>query len=161
MFFPHYQDLDHEDQEWLLSKLPIFYAIFEQCGYVPEEKFDEILSEKPNIDNSPDRNGKPLNDMATNRQRCLIINDNKLEEHKRAREEQRRAVDSSTKNKKKNKKCPLCQKTKSLSLNWGNCKNNGCNFKCCPDCTQVLLVHEDVCDHGKEIQPKRKKQKKT
>ncbi len=39
-----------------MSKLPIFYALFDQCGYVPVEKFDEILSEKSNIYNSPERN---------------------------------------------------------------------------------------------------------
>ncbi len=56
--------------------------IFDQCGYVPEEKFNEILSEKPNIDNSPERNGKSLNDISTNCQRCLVIDNNKMEQHK-------------------------------------------------------------------------------
>ena len=49
---PHYINLPIDDREWLLSKLSDFYRTFDEFGYVPEEKFDQILAEGPNIDNS-------------------------------------------------------------------------------------------------------------
>ena len=158
---PHYLNLEHEDQEWLISKLPEFYALFDSLGYVPEEQFDEILSEREHIDNTSERKGKALNYMVTIRQRCLIIDNNMLEQHKRAREEQRAAVNSSNKKKPKSKKCPVCLKIRSLELNWESCRNNGCPWRCCPNCIQALPVHEDACTHGEEKQPKRKKQRNT
>ena len=45
-----------------------------ELGFVPEDEFQRILSEEEEVDNSPAKTGKPLNEMVTNRQRAMIIN---------------------------------------------------------------------------------------
>jgi hypothetical protein len=57
----------------VLQKVPQFN--FEN-GYIPEESF-QLLHERPNIENSNQAN---LNDFVTNRQHCLLIGNNKLNE---------------------------------------------------------------------------------
>ena len=81
---PHYNNLSQERKDYLLSKLPLFYEIFNENGYIPEAEYDRIFHENPEVDNSPERKGMQLNDMVTNLQ---IIGKNLLQQHQQLRQE--------------------------------------------------------------------------
>jgi len=71
---PHFRSLSQEAADFVLGAIDPLSDSFTQHGMVSEEYFSEVLSGFPGVDNSPVRTGKSLNDMATNRQRALMIN---------------------------------------------------------------------------------------
>lgn len=71
----HFRELSKPDAEWVISTaIPAATKICSEKGFVPEEDLKRILNERPSVDNSVARKKKQLNDMATNRQRALILN---------------------------------------------------------------------------------------
>lgn len=141
---PHWYNLNSADQNWLISKLPEFYEIFTQNGYIPEETYDNILGERSHIDTPPHRVGMLLNDMVINRQRNLIIGTNMLHVHQLKRKE----IQLENSKKQKNKKCNFCSHLKPVEINWSICKFKGCTFKLCSDCSFMMSQHEVKCSHG-------------
>jgi hypothetical protein len=70
---PHFQMLDQEDADEVFNSIDYFVPIVEENGFVPEDDYD-CYFENANIDgvildNKRDRKGKPLNELAVNRQR--------------------------------------------------------------------------------------------
>lgn len=86
---PHFLTLATDDAKSLIDSLPQFYDIFSNYGYIPEDCFDEILSS--DVDNCPKRKGQALNNLAVNRQRCMIISERSFFEHAQMREEDARS----------------------------------------------------------------------
>ena len=126
-----------------MNKLPLFYEIFNENGYIPEAEYDRIFHENPDVDNSPERKGMQLNDMVTKRQRCLIIGKNLLQQHQQLRQEN--VIQSTQNHRQKKRKCGYCGILKSVELNWIKCKHSRCNINYCPICQENIAGHENVC----------------
>ena len=70
-----------DDCDLLVSKLPDFQKGFESYQCIPEETYRSILGSNDRVDNCPFKSGKLLNEMDTNRQRCLILSESGYYEH--------------------------------------------------------------------------------
>jgi hypothetical protein len=44
--------LDIEKQNWLVSKLHDFYQIFNENRYIPEEAYERVFVDNPEVDNA-------------------------------------------------------------------------------------------------------------
>jgi hypothetical protein len=136
---PHYNLLPDDDAKWVLGKIPELCSIFLENSYIPEDSFN-LLHERPNVDNSQQVN---LNDLVTNRQRCLIIGANKLKEHQILRTEPSNPSSKKT----KGTKCfnPTCFSRNVQSLaTWKKCKVKNCRIRSCEKeaCENMLHIHE-------------------
>jgi hypothetical protein len=125
---------------WVLQKIPQFNEIFFENGFIPEESF-ELLHERPNIDNSNQAN---LNDFVTNRQRCLLIGNNKLEEHQNLRNE----INNRRRRRGRQTVCfnPTCMSSQiNQGSVWIKCGVARCTKKSCGAdlCNQMLKAHEE------------------
>lgn len=72
----HYRKLSKIDSKFLQNCIPELARIFTIKDFIPEEDFSRILGQR---DNHIPTTGKPLNFMATNRQRSVGLSQNLLE----------------------------------------------------------------------------------
>jgi hypothetical protein len=119
---------------------------------LPEAEFERVFADNPDVDNSPDRQGKPLNMMTTNRQRCFMLGDNLLQ----ILEQQK---DNQISRQLKRKRCGLCGNLKSTDLVWTNCKYKGCPTKYCPNCQEEIAGHKSRCGYAEKSRKEQKKKK--
>jgi hypothetical protein len=102
-----------------LGQLPYLEDMFRQYHYILEEIFDEVLEDLEQEIGVHQKEGKPLNDLVTNRQHCLILGQNSLMEHQSMRIEDqlsqkiRECTRKETKKSKKNRK--ICSNWECLS----------------------------------------------
>jgi len=72
---PAFCEMSEEDAVFVVDSIPEMAELVRQKGYVPEEDFARIFAARPDCPQpSVKESGKPLNEMATNRQRAMIIN---------------------------------------------------------------------------------------
>lgn len=72
---PAFCEMSEEDAVFVVDTIPEMAELVRQKGYVPEEDFARIFAARPECPQpSVKESGKPLNEMATNRQRAMIIN---------------------------------------------------------------------------------------
>lgn len=70
---PHFRKLNQLDADRVMECLPRFAELVETKGMVEETDYKTLLGEIANADNCGERNGKPLNDMTTSRQRATVV----------------------------------------------------------------------------------------
>jgi hypothetical protein len=99
------------------------------------------------------RHGKSLNEMSTNRQRAMIINNpnyiNYLRNRQLAQEQQQQQKQARQQNTKKNiKTCSnvLCMKTQKENEKWMRCKGKNCRKYFCDQCGNYKVQHEIRCE---------------
>ena len=122
---------------------------FDQNGDLDEEFLENLLEERPGVDNSPDHQGTELNLLDVSRQRCLIIGDNNLEEYKQ-QEEAMKSRSGTEKERTRSFSCLHCNlKIRPADNNWRKCKHKKCGSKYCtnPLCISILASHEELCRH--------------
>lgn len=139
--FPYWSRLSDHQAEYVLGQLPYLADMFRQYHYIPEEIFDEVLEDLEQEIGVHQKEGKPLNDLVTNRQRCLILGQNSLMEHQSMRIEDqlsqkiRECTRKETKKSKKNRK--ICSNWECLSdipmndSSWLKCPHKSCRKLCC------------------------------
>jgi hypothetical protein len=111
---PHFRELDKPDAQWVVKNaVPRAAEVCKERGYVPEQDLQQILSERPHIDNSAPRKPKnmALNDMAVNRQRALILSHPEFMAELRSKRE-KKAVDAAATAEKKAQKAEAARKRK-------------------------------------------------
>jgi hypothetical protein len=70
----HFAKLNDEKAAWLLNEaVPKLHTKFAEFGFVSEEQFEEVLSQKPGVDNCKEVEGMQLNNMVLSRQRCFLF----------------------------------------------------------------------------------------
>ena len=169
---PHFRELSEEQVNFLLGTLPRFSKVFEEYRYIPECIFEEILKGDSNIDgidNCPHRVGKPLNRLAVNRQRCLLLGDSSLLEHQQMMKEDNdsnfintkwrteRCAAERCKEKQKPvkttrlRRCSVlvCRTTDPGTPNnrWISCPTKNCRQIVCGklQCREQLSIHMESC----------------
>jgi len=157
---PHFQKMTQDKAEFLHSKIPELVDLCEQHGIVPEEDYDRILSQYPEVDNCPIKlTGKRLNDKVPNRQRSAILtNESFLESAQVGHSKKRKvndiddgqqqitpqfnnddeislAVTSSGNNnsgkKERQTRCSLCHDPLEPDTDWSKCDKKKCRSKFC------------------------------
>ena len=86
--------------------------------------------------------------MVTNRQRCLLIGYNLLNQHKELRRQLKEQSKGAANKRTKNFKCAHCGKIITpTDENWTKCSIKKCNKKHCndPTCISILKLHEALC----------------
>ena len=128
---PHFASLTQEDAETLLHSVPTLIDTTLDIGFVPEDYYDHMYLESPNVDNcTPKTTGMALNSMCVSRQRaCVFTNSTFKEMRKMAHEE---ALDIAN-NKRWNRERNLALKeiedrrmAEAKSLNPGRTKKHRC-----------------------------------
>jgi len=137
----HWKNLSTDYSQWLLDQLPRFYDHFKRDFYLKEEVFS-ILAERNGIDNSPELRGKELNDLVTNRQRCLILGNNNFRVHQQMREEERMRERSQRSN---TIKCYACLRDINNQAGVWKCNVKYCRHRCCGSdaCSRMLETHQN------------------
>lgn len=146
----------------------VFTNYWWQHGLIHENIFNEVFDGEMDIDTLKEREGKPLNDMATNRQRFMLDNHDcwiaEIERRKLAdvfeREgkirirSERNVLDAAKSTKVRKCSDLLCQSTIDVttfalkSANekiWRKCIGKGCAIWGCPTHFDNIAVHEAYC----------------
>lgn len=146
----------------------VFVPYWWNHGIIHEQIFNEVFDGEEDIDTLNVREGKPLNELATNRQRFMMDNhecwkaeikrrkdvDEFNEQEKLRRLEERIVADALRPTKCRECGQPGCLNliditTSALKRNnerlWTRCKGKGCRFWCCPEHTQVVDLHKLTC----------------
>jgi hypothetical protein len=147
----------------------VFAPYWFQHGLIHESVFDEVFCNDQDIDtlNQP-REGKPLNDLATNRQRFMMDNHDcriaeitrreEIEAELAAAKERKKAAKEAADAERPEKVRECCQPgcvnliditTNALKRSnekiWKKCDGKGSRFWCCPDHVHVIDLHETNC----------------
>mmetsp|Transcript_21648 Transcript_21648/g.31505 ORF Transcript_21648/g.31505 Transcript_21648/m.31505 type:complete len:395 (-) Transcript_21648:186-1370(-) len=150
---PQYHKLSTADAEWVLENQVRFDQIFDKRNCIPEKKFESILGERLGLDNCPPKySGKPLNEMSTNRQRCLFIHhfdmeDSDIENSDIEIQKDMNAVvpvvNNVYKPRRSNKKCCGCSTLGEFGAQWNRCRVKSCRVYSCgsSQCDSVLESH--------------------
>ena len=103
---PYFNHFTADDGNYMLGKIDKFAEIISRHGYIPEDDFTKVLMGKTYLDNCPavKPGSKPLNDMATNRQRNLVLSNEGFIDQCRSRKENRKMVDADKETKEINMK---------------------------------------------------------
>lgn len=152
----HFRKLTQEDATWLILQLPRFYEHFEEHKFISEELFN-TLQERVNVENHKKINKKHLNEMTTNRQRCMIIGDNtrlNYIQDIQVQKKKRKGRKNNETNKKKTKVrryCSLCNQSTVITSNWNRCEVSRCTVWVCEKkkCKKHLDNHQRI--HIKQI----------
>ncbi len=159
----HYtNDLSDEQRAYVHDVcLPQLVEVLESEGYIPEQRFQEILSGDAALDNCPPKTrGQPLNLLHTSYQRCVLINSPEYLAHvatvlatKLAKTAPRTAQNASIKQAKKyicfNLECDSVRGDQSTD-NWTKCGVPYCTTWSCSSlaCMELLRAHQ-IGDHSK------------
>ena len=151
----------------------VFVPYWWQHGLVHEWVFEEVFSGVDNIDTiNQGRAGKPLNAMATNRQRFLMDNHSCWKEELQRRREAEEYAQAEKQRKAeerqqadmlrpaKNRQCcqPGCVQfidittssmKRSNEKTWRKCRGKGCRFWGCTEHHNVVGLHENACQKWK------------
>jgi len=165
---PTFRSLPQEEADYVMGLAPILGETIQQKGYVPESTLDELFAEHPLLNDVAPKKGKPLNDMVTNRQRAMVMNNETyLEERqmkqcdkegkemrKRLREADATAegeVAAAPKKRKQRKQCknPTCLKHLREDADKGTkCPHKNCRYWFCNSCCAAnMLPHRRVCSN--------------
>jgi hypothetical protein len=156
----HFRSLDTEKAVKVIALVPVFGATVTTTDFVPETVFSSKLESIEGADNveliAPGH--KQLNDMAINRQRCLILGAKLMQWRQRRQEgpavnedgdDREAAREPVHKKLKKAPKCanPTCKGTAEIDGKIGNCKAPYCKMIFCkdPSCTTMKDQHEGPC----------------
>lgn len=146
----------------------VFTPYWWQHGLIHENIFNEVFDGETDIDTLKDRNGKPLNVMATNRQRFMLDNHilwiAEIERRKQAEdfEREEKARDRATRDAlaaalpAKARQCSdlSCQCTIDITTpalksanekTWRKCSGKGCATWGCPIHFDNIAQHETFC----------------
>lgn len=162
-----FDNLPQEDADKVISLIPLFATYWGQNGLIYENIFDEVFAGDVNIDTLADRKGKPLNEMATNRQRFMMDNHRCwLEEMERrkdaerleagakeARRVEREARNAAMPDKIRNCSMPNCPsfiditgKNKKINeLLWTHCPGKRCTMWGCQNHIEMVTEHIALC----------------
>ncbi len=148
---PHWQKLSTDDAQWVIDQLPHFHRKFEENFYLPEESF-QILAERNGIDNSNETKGKELNDLVTNRQRCMILGNNNHLLHQQMREDERNQQQPQKSNAPKcfacNSEIPLVErKSKNMKCAVKKCRKRICGSEGCLNILQSHQILHQATEH--------------
>ena len=146
----------------------VFAPYWARYGLIHENIFGEIFDGEANIDTLSDRAGKPLNDMATNRQRFMLDNheswkavlerralaEELAKEEVKRKQREREAADAAKPAKSRECSvlgcaCLIDITTASLKRvnenTWRKCSGKGCATWGCPAHLGDVIAHEAIC----------------
>jgi hypothetical protein len=146
----------------------VFADYWWKHGLIHENIFDEVFDGEDNIDQLCDRSGKPLNQLATNRQRFMMDNHEfwlaELDRRDAAEEaleaaKQQKRLDRAAAEANKPKKCrecsdPTCPNLMDITTSklrkdnealWTHCTGKRCGIWGCPDHALMVASHINVC----------------
>jgi hypothetical protein len=150
---PHFRDLNQEKANFVMHSIERLIPIIRENGKVTEEVYGAILNERfPDIVNTKARTGMRLDDMTTNRQQSLIMNNPVYLESLRVTESQKSFKDRPSKSKTSDKmiNCSHCL-GKFLSNATKKCSGKYCkSHYCCQlTCLGEMLKHQNNCQKVK------------
>jgi hypothetical protein len=165
--FNRNRSLDQDRADHLFDVLDNLVPIIRENGKATEQVYGELLNQKySDIDNTVLKNGIGIDNMTTNRQRALIMNNSNylksVQEKKKSKEQVSKANIATRKTKSNNYlKCYACTNdydTKELSKCIGKwCKHKYCNNKLC---VMAKGTHQDSCEKVKKNSNNKVKAKK-
>lgn len=165
---PAFHNMSPEDAEFTLATLPQLTQACQQRGYVREELFEELYRPVPGISLPPPKlTGKQLNEMATSRQRAMIVNNpNYLAELENrepadppppapqattaAASSSATGVGNAPARAQRTYKCGNsggCNVRSADLTGWVRCGAKKCQIKFCnkPECFEVCTRHRELC----------------
>ena len=164
-----FASLDEAVAQNLLGTIDtVFYNYWWKHGLIHENIFDEIFEGEADIDKLSDRVGKPLNELATNRQRFMMDNhecwrnemtrrkniEDAKETAKEERRQERLAVIAARPNKLRECSHLGCSNIIDISTPalkrqnealWSNCVGRNCRIWACNEHTDMLTLHMNTC----------------
>lgn len=164
-----FAELDQDRSDYILDLVDsVFCSYWYYHGLIHENVFEEVFGGEWDIDTINNRTGKPLNELATNRQRFMMDNHeawlNELARRKEdekiaAEEKERKRIEREEKELAKPVKFRECSMincgniidettTKSKKDNqktWRNCKGKGCRIWGCVDHFEMVVIHQSTC----------------
>lgn len=146
----------------------VFVSYWWNHGIIHEQIFNEIFDGEKDIDTLNQREGKPLNELSTNRQRFMMDNhecwitemnrrkdaDAIIAQEKATRMAERAAADTLRPLKCRDCCQPGCPNTIDISTSalkrtndklWNKCNGKGCRFWCCTEHANVINLHKMTC----------------